>query len=571
MVNQNGAFMFTIPHKLATLFFTEEKLIKLLGAARQVYSNDNIDQYLQTAQHRLNQVEMLKRVEGEDFSSVEDHLELILEKLVGNPMHVYSLIKRFTSWILPLYQDIRSNPELATIAEHINLTLEGIDEFPTEGDMEGVTQSLARIQFAYRYDPVDIALGVVGGVATEARLTVADCFDIAKRRYSGENLLRPHIHKEYALAIEWAEAAHRLIGTIDHNEKEKLEKNGISKTRIEEFINNLKTEHDAYWKNVNYGNFPNEEFFISKFSNYDYLVSGRDMRLRESEELPRKRSEGGVLSSGFNIHDFYSLCRGEKLQDLNYSELGYDDGGQTCFFTSQPNPYFTLAPLKVEVLLDNPLLWIFRDILTELEMKVIKKKALAQFETAFVQDISKPEGDGKKFSNERTQASGWLWDQDDPVMYKLSKKTGKFTGLECSRPSEMLNTDVHGYHFVEAEAWQIGIYGPGGHYLPHYDSFEILDPQSRGLDNIWVGNRVATAMFYLSDLVGGYTAFPVLGKAATPSKGSAVFWFNLEENGNRDKRSLHGACPSALGIKWVSNKWIREGAQIWKDPCNSLL
>jgi hypothetical protein len=21
------------------------------------------------------------------------------------------------------------------------------------------------------------------------------------------------------------------------------------------------------------------------------------------------------------------------------------------------------------------------------------------------------------------------------------------------------------------------------------------------------------------------------------------------------------------GIKWVSNKWIREGAQIWKRPC----
>ena len=64
----------------------------------------------------------------------------------------------------------------------------------------------------------------------------------------------------------------------------------------------------------------------------------------------------------------------------------------------------------------------------------------------------------------------------------------------------------------------------GGHYLPHFDAFENLDPASRGPGDIWVGNRMATAMFYLSDLVGGNTAFPNIGVAATPSRGSAVFW-----------------------------------------------
>ena len=64
----------------------------------------------------------------------------------------------------------------------------------------------------------------------------------------------------------------------------------------------------------------------------------------------------------------------------------------------------------------------------------------------------------------------------------------------------------------------------GGHYLPHFDAFENLDPASRGPGDIWVGNRMATAMFYLSDLVGGNTAFPNIGVAARPSRGSAVFW-----------------------------------------------
>lgn len=75
-------------------------------------------------------------------------------------------------------------------------------------------------------------------------------------------------------------------------------------------------------------------------------------------------------------------------------------------------------------------------------------------------------------------------------------------------------------------------------------------------------------MFYLSDLVGGFTAFPVMGVAARPRAGSAVFWYNLDRRQHeKDYRSLHGACPTSLGIKWVSNKWIRQGAQIWAKNC----
>ena len=88
------------------------------------------------------------------------------------------------------------------------------------------------------------------------------------------------------------------------------------------------------------------------------------------------------------------------------------------------------------------------------------------------------------------------------------------------------------WKFVEAEAWQMGLYGPGGHYLPHYDAFDsnLLPPDVWGADRLWVGNRIATVMFYLSNLVGGSTAFPKLGIASSTSKGSAVFWNNLHKD-----------------------------------------
>ena len=49
---------------------------------------------------------------------------------------------------------------------------------------------------------------------------------------------------------------------------------------------------------------------------------------------------------------------------------------------------------------------------------------------------------------------------------------------------------------------------------------------------------------------GGKTAFPLAGVAATPEKGSAVFWYNLWSSGELDERTLHGACPVILGEKW---------------------
>jgi len=122
---------------------------------------------------------------------------------------------------------------------------------------------------------------------------------------------------------------------------------------------------------------------------------------------------------------------------------------------------------------------------------------------------------------------------------------------------------------LASEAYQIGVYSPGGLYLPHYDSFEPLDWHAWTQNGTWVGNRIATAMFYLSDVEeGGGTVFPNRGIAVFPSKGSLLFWYNLKKSGRKADESLHGACPTLYGIKWVSNKWIREGSQLFKHPCS---
>jgi len=55
----------------------------------------------------------------------------------------------------------------------------------------------------------------------------------------------------------------------------------------------------------------------------------------------------------------------------------------------------------------------------------------------------------------------------------------------------------------------------------------------------------------MTDVIkGGSTVFPRLGIAAHPVKGSAVFWYNLLKNGERNTLMLHGACPVVFGNKW---------------------
>ena len=135
-----------------------------------------------------------------------DYLAKVLVELVGNPIHVYSLMDRLVMQLPVLRKELEEHLGTDNTTESIRTLVEEI-EMPEEMDLEGVTQALARIQFAYRLDPVELAGGKIKDTQTEGRLSVKQMMNIAERRISGAQPMRPAIGKEYALAIEWAEAA----------------------------------------------------------------------------------------------------------------------------------------------------------------------------------------------------------------------------------------------------------------------------------------------------------------------------------------------------------------------------
>jgi hypothetical protein len=76
-----------------------------------------------------------------------------------------------------------------------------------------------------------------------------------------------------------------------------------------------------------------------------------------------------------------------------------------------------------------------------------------------------------------------------------------------------------------------------------------------------------TAPKTIPTFTGGQTMFPEFHTSITPTKGSALFFFNvLERPGsinynvnmflNVDKKLRHAGLPVLTGEKWIANRWI---------------
>ena len=117
---------------------------------------------------------------------------------------------------------------------------------------------------------------------------------------------------------------------------------------------------------------PNEEVFVEKILHEDHTIkSGKYLRQKEIsflESEPQVRD----LSSGFNVHDFYALCRTERLENLTKTLKN-----PYCFFQNK-DPYFALAPLKIEIVSEDPPIYIYHEILTDGEIELMTTRVMAQ-------------------------------------------------------------------------------------------------------------------------------------------------------------------------------------------------
>lgn len=272
------------------------------------------------------------------------------------------------------------------------------------------------------------------------------------------------------------------------------------------------------------------------------------------EEVTEVEKSDSLPATTKDHHATTRLCRGHTISDAG-SRL-------RCRVDARGSSWLTLMPVKMEEHSLDPLILSFHDVLSPHQLAVLRHLATPMLQEAVIQGM-----ETEVTHNYRSSYTSWLHHHIHPVVAAANRMIAALTGLEVDESKD------------EAERLQINLYAAGGHYVPHMDFmalyrtlWEADEPDQKVMKQFPSGDRIATFMFYMSDVEeGGWTVFPRLGVGVKPRQGSAVFWYNLLPSGKGDPRTLHSACPVLRGSKWVSNKWIKYYPQLHHKPCLPLV
>uniref|UniRef100_A0A4W4EYT1 procollagen-proline 4-dioxygenase n=1 Tax=Electrophorus electricus TaxID=8005 RepID=A0A4W4EYT1_ELEEL len=511
--------------QMTDLLYTEKDLVT------------SLKDYIRAEENKLEQVKQwVEKLDTLTSTATQDP-----EGFLGHPVNAFKLVKRLNSEWADLENLVLQDTSDGFIS---NLTVQR-QHFPTDEDQNGVAKALLRLQDTYQLSAHDISAGDLPGVVYKSRMTVEDCFELGKIAYSEAD----YYHTELWMA--------QALRQLDDGEDSPVDKvtvmdylsyaiyqQGELERALELTMRMLKLDPTHQRAN---GNMKFFEFQLEKQRKVEEVeeveqssgqkegtarqLDKRDVQMKRSKDpLPERRR-------------YEQLCRGEgvKMTPRRRSRLfcRYSDNGR--------KPHLLLAPVKQEDEWDRPHIVRFYDIISDYEIEKVKELAKPRLRRATVHD---PITGKLTTAQYRVSKSAWLTGHDHPVISKINQRLEDVTGL---------NMDT-------AEELQVANYGVGGQYEPHFDFGRKDEPDA--FKELGTGNRIATWLFYMSDVpAGGATVFTDVGAAVWPKKGTAVFWYNLFASGEGDYSTRHAACPVLVGNKWVSNKWIHERGQEFRRPC----
>ncbi|XP_017142470.2 prolyl 4-hydroxylase subunit alpha-1-like [Drosophila miranda] len=384
-------------------------------------------------------------------------------------------------------------------------------DLPTTKDLEETLNGLCRIQTIYNLNGSDMAKGLLMGVQHNYSTTPFEGFTIAK-----------YLAKwgDYAKAKDWISVALDLY-EADEDYWDLYEQQGLSAENLYELyvevLNNLSKDKER----------PLSMMIETlkrhpKNHNLKRALTRLEISHRIGEEPQEQESE--------DQDDFLDCCsrecrRGSRLY---------------CLYNTTATAFLRLAPLKMELLSLDPYVVLYHDVLADREMSLLKSMAQKDLVRASTYDVT-----DKKHSEDpnRTTKARWL----DPS-HSLIRRMGILT-------EDMTNLDLE-----RSEDFQVLNYGIGGHDAIHPDYYEGSNPE--------LPDRIATLVFYLSDVpLGGATVFPLLDLSVFPKRGAVLMWYNLDHKGQGNEKTVHSACPVAVGSRWVMTKWINQQPQLFRRPC----
>uniref|UniRef100_A0A8C9E4V6 Prolyl 4-hydroxylase subunit alpha-1 n=1 Tax=Phocoena sinus TaxID=42100 RepID=A0A8C9E4V6_PHOSS len=489
---------FLLPQSLADPgFFTSiGQMTDLIRTEKDLVTS--LKDYIKAEEDKLEQIKKwAEKLDQLTSTATKDP-----EGFVGHPVNAFKLMKRLNTEWSELENLVLKDMSDGFIS---NLTIQR-QYFPNDEDQVGAAKALLRLQDTYNLDTDTISKGDLPGVKHKSFLTVEDCFELAK--WPTQKQILPYRTVDGTISVlDYLSYAVYQQGDLD---KALL----LTKKLLE-----LDPEHQRANGNLKYF-----EYIMAKEKDANKSASDD-----QSDQKSHRRKKGFAADYLPERQKYEMLCRGEgiKMTPRRQKKLfcRYHDGNR--------NPKFILAPAKQEDEWDKPRIIRFHDIISDAEIEIVKDLAKPRLSRATVHD---PETGKLTTAQYRVSKSAWLSGYENPVVSRINMRIQDLTGLDVSTAEEL----------------QVANYGVGGQYEPHFDFARKDEPDA--FKELGTGNRIATWLFYMSDVsAGGATVFPEVGASVWPKKGTAVFWYNLFASGEGDYSTRHAACPVLVGNKW---DWI---------------
>ena len=121
--------VFSVPYQVAEIFIAEQEIVNIVNrsASRLDISLQDVEFYMESWSSRVNELR-------------SDNLEDVLERLVGNPVHVFNLMERLVLLLPQILQGMTDSER-----EEITEILAKLPATPNESDVEGAMQALVRV------------------------------------------------------------------------------------------------------------------------------------------------------------------------------------------------------------------------------------------------------------------------------------------------------------------------------------------------------------------------------------------------------------------------------------------
>ncbi|CAI2736618.1 unnamed protein product [Schistosoma spindalis] len=529
----------------------------------------DLNSYIALEERRLNRIRKVVKVLDangsiSDASSTLNQQDNDLEEYLGNPINAYLTMKRLSSsWKSQISQLVDNVPngfqkgdteesDYLNISDAQNtITMNTIrsrvkrhtDMLPGDNDVSGAVDAILRLQSTYKLPARQLAYGQLIDNLSTPQLSAAQCLEVGRHAYS---------QGDFEQSEEWFRVAYdRLFDELEQKKEvdaqgttiasDETEENGETEPTVGQILDYLayslgRQGRYAEALNVTRLLIEEEPTNTRAINNEAYYVEQIDRGEGRIGPNPRSQST--------SKHDqetelYESLCRNENpFPTVPSRHL-------TCQYYT-PHAFFRIGPIKEETLNPDPRIVMWYDLIFPSEIEKIKELATPRLRRATVKN---PVTGNLEIAFYRTSKSAWLPHSMTEITDQISQRIRAVTGLSLET----------------AEDLQVGNYGLGGHYAPHFDFGRKREKDAFEVKN---GNRIATIIFYLSDVqAGGATVFNRIGTRVVPKKGAAGFWFNLLPSGEGDLRTRHAACPVLAGSKWVMNLWFHERGQEFHRPC----